>query len=283
MVESVVRSPAEIVVGSAPKVTFRVLHVDDESSLLKVARQCLEMQGPVKVDTAESAEEAMEKMKKESYDVIVSDYQMPGKDGLEFLKELREKGNTTPFIIFTGRGREEVAIRALNLGANQYLSKVGEPEAVYAELAHSITELAKTRRAEQELRDSEELLRLSEEKYRGLFENAKDVIVLFDLKGNVTSINKAAEEYGFTQSEMLGKNMLKFIPKKYWPKLLKDLTHLNQGKVVKGEIQIHTPRGRKFAQYRSSPILSRNEVVGIQTVLEDTTEHTHYITDRKKA
>ena len=93
----------------------RVLHVDDDAGFLKTAKLILEMQGAFQVETASSVEEAAEKMKKEEYDVVVSDYQMPGKDGLQFLKELREKGNSIPFIVFTGKGREEIAMKALNL------------------------------------------------------------------------------------------------------------------------------------------------------------------------
>jgi PAS domain S-box-containing protein len=269
MVESVVQSHAEIVVDSTEKSKICVLHVDDEPALLRVTKQCLELEGMFQVDSVSSVEEALAKLEKERYDAVVSDYQMPGKDGLEFLKELRESGNSVPFIMFTGKGREEVAIRALNLGANQYLNKTGETETVYTELAHTITELAKTEKAE-------ELLRLSEERYRNLFENAKDVIILFDLKGNVTSVNKGAEEYGFNRSGMLGKNMLKFIFKRYWPKLLKDVAQIALGKTAEGRIEIHTPKGDKMAEYRSNPIFSDNRVVGIQTILKDTTE-------RKKA
>jgi len=154
MVRSVVESQAEILIDSTEK-KIRVLHVDDEPALLRVAKQCLEMQGPFRVETAGSVEEALVKLEKKRYDAVVSDYLMPGKDGLEFLKELRESGDIVPFIMFTGKGREEVAIRALNLGANQYLNKTGETETVYTELAHTIAELAKTKKAE-------ELLRLSE-------------------------------------------------------------------------------------------------------------------------
>jgi len=106
---------------------MRVLHVDDDSPFLKVAKQCLEIGGEFEIDTASSVDEAFEKMRTKAYDAVVSDYQMPDKDGLDFLKELRQSGNTVPFIMFTGKGREEVAVKALNLGANQYLNKTGEP------------------------------------------------------------------------------------------------------------------------------------------------------------
>jgi PAS domain S-box-containing protein len=201
MVESVVESQAEIVIDSTEK-KIRVLHVDDEPALLKVAKQCLEMQGPFRVDTASSVEEALAKLEKERYDAVVSDYQMPGKDGLEFLKELRESGNSVPFIMFTGKGREEVAIRALNLGANQYLNKTGEPETVYTELAHSITELAKARKAEQELLDSEE-------RFRNLFEKSNDGLVFVDLSGRIMDINqKLVHMAERTKEDIVGKSFL---------------------------------------------------------------------------
>lgn len=119
------------------KVPARILHVDDELSLLKVSKQCLEMEDEFQVDTAVSVEEGKNKMKKKTYDVIVSDYMMHCKNGLDFLRELRAKGNTIPFIMFTGKGREEVAVNSLNLGADQYINKVGDPETVYSELARA--------------------------------------------------------------------------------------------------------------------------------------------------
>jgi CheY-like chemotaxis protein len=151
VVESAVQSHAEIVVDSTEKKLIRVLHVDDEPSLLKVADQCLKLQGPFLVDTANSVEEALAKLEKKQYDAVISDYQMREKDGLEFLKTLRKKGNDIPFIILTGKGREEVAIKALNLGADRYLNKTGDPETVYCELAHSIRVAVEQKKSKEAL------------------------------------------------------------------------------------------------------------------------------------
>jgi len=193
-----VNSSAEAVVELNEKI--RVLHVDNDSGVLKITKQCLESEASVQVDLALSVDEALTKLKKEKYDVIVSDYQMPIKDGLEFLSELRGKGNTTPFIMFTGKGREEVAIKALNLGANQYLNKMGETETVYAELAHSITELAKTSKAEKKQCESEE-------KFRNLFEKANDGLVFVDTSGIIVDVNQKAEEIvGKRKENLAGKS-----------------------------------------------------------------------------
>jgi len=72
------------------------------------------------------------------YDAIVADYEMPEMDGITFLREVRRRGMTTPFIIFSGRGREEVVIEAINNGADFYLQKNGNPSTQFAELRNMI-------------------------------------------------------------------------------------------------------------------------------------------------
>ena len=76
---------------------------------------------------------------------------MPIKDCLDFLKELRDNGNNIPFILLTGKGREEVAIKALNLGANHYFNKIGKPETVYGEVANGILQTVARKKAEEQL------------------------------------------------------------------------------------------------------------------------------------
>lgn len=117
---------------------YSVLYVDDESALLEVVKFYIERTHEFQVSTATSAQEALEILTSAHYDAIISDYQMPGMDGIAFLKVLRSRGDQTPFIIFTGKGREEVVIEALNSGADFYLQKGGDPKAQFAELAHKL-------------------------------------------------------------------------------------------------------------------------------------------------
>ncbi|NMB79332.1 MAG: response regulator [Methanomicrobiales archaeon] len=91
-----------------------VLYVDDDPTHRDIAKLYLEKDREFSVETVVSARDALTKENLAGYDAIVSDYQMPAIDGIEFLQSLRAAGNNVPFILFTGRGREEVVIRAFN-------------------------------------------------------------------------------------------------------------------------------------------------------------------------
>jgi PAS domain S-box-containing protein len=117
---------------------IKVLYTDDEPSLLQIGKLFLERSGQLEVDTAISAKDAIQILNDHAFDVIVSDYQMPEMDGIELLKYLRKKYDNLPFILFTGRGREEIVIEAINHGADFYLQKGGEPKAQFVELEHKI-------------------------------------------------------------------------------------------------------------------------------------------------
>lgn len=105
-----------------------VLYVDDEAVLLDIVKIHLERAGIFRVETVESAKDALQKLKEKEYDAIVSDFQMPEMDGIESLKVVRKEYPRLPFIIFTGRGREAVAIEALSQGAD--FKKIGAIETV---------------------------------------------------------------------------------------------------------------------------------------------------------
>ncbi|OPX66501.1 MAG: osmolarity response regulator [Methanoregulaceae archaeon PtaB.Bin056] len=170
-----------------------VLFVDDEPALLDVSRLYLEKTGDLKVETCFSVEQAIELLKERSYDVIVSDYEMPGIDGIEFLKLLRNLGDPTPFIIFTGRGREHVVIEALNSGADFYLQKGGDPKSQFAELSHKIRLAVERKRNERSLQIT-----------RHSVDKASIRIFWFDTRGRIIYVNEAAcRALGYAPEELL--------------------------------------------------------------------------------
>ncbi|WP_052418788.1 PocR ligand-binding domain-containing protein [Methanolacinia paynteri] len=128
-----------------------LLYVDDEPVLLNMSKLFLEKTGGFSVTTAGNAKDALKLLSEKPFDAVVSDYQMSGMDGIGLLKSLRSAGNRIPFIIFTGKSREEVVIEALNEGADFYLQKGGDPKSQYAELAHKIKSAVKSKRAEEAL------------------------------------------------------------------------------------------------------------------------------------
>jgi len=237
MVESVVQSHAEIVVGSDEKKLIRVLHVDDELGLLKVAKQCLELQGPFQVDTAGSVEEALNKLKEKEYDAVVSDYQMPGKDGLEFLEMLRKNGNTIPFIMFTGKGREEVAVKAWSLGADHYVNKTGDPETVYCELAHCLRSTVEKHFAEAQMKETVQ-------KLQTIYQNAVEGITYVDPEENIVYANKAfANIIGYEQEQLAGMNVRKTVDDENWAKIENETKRRRQGKSNRYEAEFRRRDG----------------------------------------
>ena len=117
---------------SSKKDAIRVLYVDDDPSIIEISKQILmDIDARFEINDACCVDEAFKKLETGQHDVVVSDYELPLKNGLEFLRELREQHREIPFILFTGKDREEVAVKALNLGADSYINKNGSPETVY--------------------------------------------------------------------------------------------------------------------------------------------------------
>ena len=111
-----------------------VLLIDDDVTLLEMIKLMAERSREMTIQTAQSAKEALTTLAQKSFDVIIVDYDMPEINGIEFLKILRKHGDTTPIIVFTGRGGEYTAIEALNNGANFLLKKGEDPRHQFREL-----------------------------------------------------------------------------------------------------------------------------------------------------
>ncbi len=191
------------------KKTIRLLFIDDDDALLRIAETFLQRQDQeLEIVTVNSAANALEKMVEQDFDVIVCDYQMPGMDGLELLEKLRNEGNSIPFMIFTGRGREDVVIRALNLGATNYIQKGSDTKSQYAELARLI------RRAVEHTNGQKALLE-SEDQYRNTLNSIRDAIHVVDETLRIVLVNPAFTEWieklGF-DTQMQNKTVIEAFP-----------------------------------------------------------------------
>jgi|GEM_PF-3850590 len=136
------------------KNVIRVFYVDDDPDLLAVGRQFLGRNQDFSVEITDSPFDALARLATDPFDIVISDFQMPGMNGIELLKKVRASGNSVPFIIFTGKGREEVVIDALSSGADSYMQKGGNAKVQFAELEHKIRRIVRSYRAEKALQQA---------------------------------------------------------------------------------------------------------------------------------
>lgn len=186
------------VTASLKEINIQALHVDDDLSIQNITKMLLQdIDSSLEIYNASSVDEALEKISAKNYDVIISDYEMPNKNGLDLLKKLKENNNQTPFILFTGKGREEIAVKALNMGADGYYNKQGEPETVYTELAHAIQYATTKKRAEAKLQETQHL-------NQKILNSTPNLIYIFNLEENRnTYSNKEIIEFlGYTTHQI---------------------------------------------------------------------------------
>jgi PAS domain S-box-containing protein len=117
-----------------------------------------------------------------------------------------------------------------------------------------------------------EAMRESEEKYRNLFENAREAIVLTDLNGTITGVNRLVEDYGFQREQLIGKGLFDFVAEDDRTRALADFKVLLGGKPVAGEMDVLTPKGVFSIEYRDNAIIRGGQIVGVQAILTDVTK-----------
>lgn len=110
----------------ASSTSIEILHIDDDSAFLDLTEAFLESELPnASIDTANSPEAGLDALEESTYHCIVSDYDMPGRNGLELLRSVRAEYPELPFVLYTGKGSEEIAAEAINAGVTGYLQKGG--------------------------------------------------------------------------------------------------------------------------------------------------------------
>jgi len=176
---------------------IRVLHVDDQADFAELTATALEREDDrLSVEAVTSGDEVLERLT-DGVDCVVSDYDMPGRNGIEVLEAIRERYPDLPFILFTGKGSEEVASEAISAGVTDYLEKEGGLSQ-YTVLANRIRNAVDQYRSKRALEDSQRRLSL-------FVEQSPLGVVEWDEEFRIVSLNDAAEEIlGYAESEVRG-------------------------------------------------------------------------------
>jgi PAS domain S-box-containing protein len=166
----------------------KILIVDDDPGIAGLIRKALEREPGLEVCIATNGKEAIKILQDFSPDLVISDYAMPEMDGIALLHMIREKDATLPFIIFTGRGSELVAMTALNLGATRYLKKSEDFSDIFRLIRDTVLSLL-----EERTREQERLSRL--ETCRSVVETQRELIMRYTPDMRLTFCNPAFCRY----------------------------------------------------------------------------------------
>jgi PAS domain S-box-containing protein len=166
--------------------TTRILHIDDQPDFGDLVKTCLEREdNTFEVLTETTPNDGLERLTEETVDCIVSDYEMPEADGLEFLEAVRESFPEIPFILFTGKGSEEIASTAITKGVTDYLQKSGGLEQ-YEVLANRIRNSVNQHRTRRKFKRNRKFL-------RQILDLSPAAILVSDEQENIIRANERAE------------------------------------------------------------------------------------------
>ena len=176
---------------------LRVLHLEDHPRDLELVAGWLEDEGLCcDITSVQTASEFQSALQRTPVDLIISDYKLPGFDGLKALRMARLRLPDVPFILFSGTIGEQLAIDSLKQGATDYVLKQ-KPQRLMAAIQHALAqaqEHAKRKEAERKIQAQAALL-----------DKAQDAIMVWDMEGRITFWNRSAERiYGWSAAEALG-------------------------------------------------------------------------------
>jgi len=277
---------------------MKALLVDDEHDFLEQTKIFIENNlESLKLDTVSNVQDALQKLENHEYSAIISDYQMGEMNGLEFLKIIREEKNSNiPFIIFTGRGREDVAIEALNLGANRYIHKGGDPRSQYGVLSNALINEIDSYKKDKRLKNSrskkesidevdqsEKGLKISKQnrktlqkRYKALYERSLDGIYLFNFEGDFIDANpKALEMIGYSKEELNSLNYKDIFTNKSIKKIDKTTKNIieNGAQDDPTELKLKRKDGNEiWVETKTHVLYKDNEPYAFQGIAREITE-----------
>ena len=252
---------------SQPSGRLNVLHVDDEPFPLKDTKSFVELADEsIHIESVATHEEALKRLIKDQYDCIVSDYRLPGIDGIELAKKVRET-SSIPFIIYTGQGSEEVAEAAFEVGIDDYMRKELNPSH-YQVLARRIRIAVEKQRAERALQRQLKETHI-------ILDSVPAIIFYKDKENRLVTVNQALiDSSGLTREELEGRDLAEIYPDladNYWKD---DLEVINTGQAKHGIVEpLETPDGVRWLTTDKMPYRNeKGEITGIIGFSIDITE-----------
>jgi|GEM_PF-802693 DNA-binding response OmpR family regulator len=112
----------------------RVLIVDDDTDILGLLRLEFEDEAGCRADTTDDVRAALDLARSHAYNLIITDWRMPGMNGTEFVAALRRQGCTSPIVIYSGKECDDEIQTALDAGADRYIGRRGNPDREFPEL-----------------------------------------------------------------------------------------------------------------------------------------------------
>ena len=199
-----------------------ILHVDDDAAFTELVATFLERSDDqFAVETAVNATEALDRLDGDTFDCVVSDYDMDERNGIEFLRVVRREYPELPFILYTGKGSEEVASEAISAGVTDYLQK-GTGTSQYQVLANRIRNAVERNRVQSQLTDRERHLSL-------FFERSPLGVIEWDESLNVRRMNETAEELlGYDEADLRGESWTTIVPEELHDELEEAHTAFDQ-------------------------------------------------------
>jgi PAS domain S-box-containing protein len=218
------------------------LHADDDPALRELVKHFLEQSGDLSIDSAISGVEALKMLPGLDYDAVISDYDMPGCNGIEFLRQVRDTDSRIPFLLFSDQMKEEVVIDALTSGADFFLAKGSQIRSQLLQLEHAVRESVMWRRAEREQDRLSSVLRIREAAVR----SSLCPIALCDTEGRIQYANPASLSiWGYTdERDVIGKYPADFVVS---PEITPtDIAELLQLKTWSGQAKARRKDGSTF-------------------------------------
>ncbi|MBU8910282.1 MAG: response regulator [Desulfobacterales bacterium] len=260
----------------------KILIVDDEEIIVRLLSMSLRSDGYETV-TAHSGEQGLEVFKSEAPDIVVTDIKMPGMDGLELLKKIKEIDPEKEVIIVTGHGDIDSTITALQRGASDFINKPVRDEALAIALERAKTKIAireklkeYTENLEFKVAEATEEIRRKSNFQRLLIKSSHDAIVAFDHDWKVVVYNpEAANMFGEAAKDVRNKMTIDDL---YTPKIARIFK--NQAKEEKRQNTlpwrdniINTKDGRQIpVRYTSNVLHKKGKFVGTVNFFEDLTQ-----------